>query len=239
MSQDLSVKEILRRVVEASRRLESFERTTHRVTKKRSETTETNSAFIRVGSDTYKWSDHDDRIWPEELRYGGRRYVRGAYSAEWNTQENVALRSLTAERPPAWDEALFSEHYRVDFNNYVQAVRLPAKTVGGRRVIRLSHATSVPITLPSFDEMMKHLLPERMKVEDPNGKLEELRQQMAEAPDAMSLKEDLLIDEEDFMLLRVEVEGAVYRSGDIVESFVETRSHSKFNEAVLPGPLPE
>jgi hypothetical protein len=239
MTQDLSVEDILRRVVEAGRRLESFERTTRRVTEKHGETTETNSTFIRVGKDTYRWSDHDDRIWPEELRYGGRKYVRGAYGSEWNTQETVLLRTLTADRPPAWEEALLSEHYGVDFNQYLQAVRPPDETVGGRRVIRLSHATSVPISVPSFDEMLKQLLPGWMKVEDPDGKLEELRRQMAELPDAMTLQEDLLIDAEDFMLLRVEVEGTVYRSGDIVESFVETRSHSKFNEAELPGPLPE
>ena len=55
----------------------------------------------------------------------------------------------------------------------------------------------------------------------------------------MELKEDLLIDAEDFRLRAVELKGTVYRTGEVIESFVETRSFSKFNESELPGPLPE
>ena len=241
MSSELSIEDILRRLVESGRRLESFERRTHRVTDRGGERTETNATFIRVGNDHHEWTDRDDWMWQEELRYGGRKYVRETKDSQWKTEDQlgwstVAMGTITAERQPGWDESLFSENYGLDFGEFLQAIRLPDETHAGTRVIRLSVTHTLPLDMPALDEMMEKMLPGR--VQDPEGKLDELRKQFSLAPDGMELKEDLLIDGQDFRVAAVEVDCTVYRAGEVIESFVETRSYSKFNEAELPGPLP-
>ena len=162
MRSDPSVEDILRRVVESGRRLVSFERRTRRVTDKRGEGSETNATFIRVGSDTYEWTDEDDWMWQEELRHGGQKYVRDSKNSRWKTEDQlgwstVAMGTITAERPDGRDESLYSENYGLDFGEFLQAIRLPDETDSGTKVIRLSVTHSLPLDMPPVDEMMEKM----------------------------------------------------------------------------------
>jgi hypothetical protein len=242
MNTRLTIEDILRRVVESGRHVKSYERSSRRVTTKDGEPTETESIDIRVGDDLYESSEPDDWMWREELTYRGKKYARVSTDSPWQTPEElgwvtIAEGTLKAEGVTDWDRSLFSKVYATDFSGFLAAVRLPDEIASGRSVIRLSISEKIPLHTPPLDEMMEKVLPRTVQV--PDGMLDKFQEQLSLVPEGMDLREDLLIDSEDFRLLAVEVECSVYRAGEVIESFVETRSYSKFNEAELPGPLPD
>lgn len=251
MPSELTVLEIIRRVAEAGRSIKSFELNRVRVTNKLGERSEKHSRAIRVRADVYEWSDEDENHFghPEQLNYRGREYFRDGPDSPWRSKEEewqlVAENRLTVEHSVpveikpgvTWDDTLLSETSGVDFNDFMEATRLEDEFIGGGGKLRLTVTHIVPIGFQDIDAVERTMLPEWANV--PPQVREEIREKLLEQPDSLTLKEDIWIEPDTWLLVKMEVEGTARRRGEVTESFVEARSFSKFDEANLPGPLPE
>jgi len=253
MTEELTIEEIVRRVVESGRAIDSYELETVRTTDKDGERSEERSRVIRVGGDSYEWSNRENAlVGEEELTYKGQKYYREKAGDSWKTEEELGwlvLASGTREafvevdESRVWDETLGSETWQLDFNPFLEAERLEDQKSEGRVFIRLSTEESVPLTGPALEEMQEKIFPPSSLTQNSEGEvakaLAEFREQFAKGPDNLSLHQELFISQDDFRLHRVLVEGVASKEGVATESFVETGSYSRFNEAELPGPLPE
>jgi hypothetical protein len=147
MAADNSVEEIIRKVVNAARSLDSYDLSTVRVTDRDGRKSEFRGRQIRVGNDYY-------RLFPsivrrsERLDYRGREYVRQSPEDTWRTPEDsgrwVSAQIVEVENPPGWDEAFYSPNYGIDFNPFRDGERLPDELVQGRKAIRLSFSETIP-----------------------------------------------------------------------------------------------
>jgi hypothetical protein len=243
----LSAGELVRLVLDAERAIESIQFEMDRVAEEDGERSKTHSLYIRVGEDGYeRWGD-EDVPWDEVLTYEGVKYHRGE-DGTWKTMEELfsfamgAVDLVAVEgsdplgmEPGAWDEALFSQTYALDFNQFLDAEVLDERSMNGRQMVGLSVSLTMPVP-PSFDDIESQMFRPGMDV--PDDVLEEFRKMGAKMPDTLRQTQVLWIGADDHLIYRVDVEGSAYRQDKVVESFTETRTYSRFNEVELPGPLP-
>jgi hypothetical protein len=238
---DLSSQEIFRRVVDADRSINSYELTIVRATDRAGRKSEVVGRQIRVGNDYYRLFPSAAQSSRERLDYKGREYLRDSPDGLWRAPDDVG-RGVMAEvmetgTPADWDETLYSPSYAMDFNRFRNAERLSDEVLAGRAAIRLSISETSEIPGWDLGEVEKHLPPMT-----PDNRLrfrEMLGEQLAKQPDRQTLRRSFWIDAETFALVQVVLEGSSYRAGELVESFIETHTYSRINEAELPGPLPD
>ena len=134
-----------------------------------------------------------------------------------------------------WDETLLSETYGIDLNEFLDASRLANELIEERGMIRLSVTSTIPTIAPSLGDFERHI---PLGASIPEGVRREIGVKLGQFPDSLTVKQDLWIGLNDWTVVKMVVEGTAYRRGEVTESFVETRSFSKFDVAELPGPLP-
>lgn len=257
--ESLSAEEIVRRVLDAERSIESIQMEEDRVDQKGGERTETHSLRIRVGKDTYERVGSEEP-WDEELAYKGVEYYRdehgpwktldesdsfylfGNVTGEGDTESISRVKgTMVTEAVPAagsgdWNQTLLSKLYAIDFNQFRDAEVLAERAIDGRRVIGLSVSYTMPLG-PYIEDMVSKLFPPGVEINDQNGVLDKLQEEMATLPDKLSAKQVVWVGE-DYRVYRVDMEGASYRDDVEITTYTIAQTYTRFNEAELPGPLP-
>jgi hypothetical protein len=237
----LTPKEILRKVLDAGRAVETFRVVETDVDDKSGRRTQHTTERIQVGDDVYsKVTDTDvgpDQI--ETLWLHGRVYHRGSPADEWRLSHGtyVTLMEWKDERDGVdlkRSQYLGGAMCFLDFNSAAGVERLEDDVVGGRRLIHLRANFTQPLHPPDPESIRREL--ERVHP----GKLPPLPDALFHAPDYASGTIDLWIGAEDFHLYRTEAVGASYLRDEKHSAFRRTAEFSDFNEPLeLPGPLPD
>lgn len=247
----LSSEEVVQLVLDAERLIESIQMDMEHVAEKDGERTETHSLHIRVGEDSYRKLDGESWPWNEVLHFSGVDYYRDE-DGTWKTEDQVVdwagghiyaeMGRFELEGALPWNQSLVSEAYALDFNEFRDADVLDERVLDGRRVIGLSAESTTPIPEMWMEDIESQIFPSGVAIEDPDGlleaALEDMREELAKAPDSIWHKQVIWIGVDDFRVYRVEMDGATYREGVEIGTYTITQTYSLFNQASLPGPLP-
>lgn len=232
-TQALSPEEILSRVLAATRDIRALRSETTTTIESRDRDWWAKFLRIRSGPDIYTvYTSSENPSAPDEsLFYNGVSYTKNADSHDW-----VSL------APPGWDAADqraasdFTKAGRPDderahmiYGIWLAAVtspqRLPDDSVDGRRILHLRAGYLSEASFPAAALWPEHVDPEN----DPSIDLE------------AAGTVDLWVDPLDFRIAKIEMllEPMNREPGEAEATMRLFETYSLFNEAQLPGPLPE
>jgi hypothetical protein len=216
-----------------------------------------------VGDDCHRQGDLDDSELVDHVRailgepaesihFRGQEYVRDPRTGDWLSEdvertrrgraviESRVLAVGRSDTEPAWSD-LEARRLLLLFGSLIDPV-LPFSVVeesmaDGQEIVRLrsESAGSIPFSgLPSkghFDERIRAGLPPELR--------EQIESMMDRIPDSFHHVTELCVDRTTMLVDRYERTDESLLDRRVVHRVRTTHVFSQFNEAQLPGPLPE
>jgi len=249
---ELSPSEILNHVLAIGEGIKSLQAKATSVNERDSNRTKHSGRTIRVADDLYIESrsrapskSEINRL-PPEIReqiaervkarseilfYRGQTYCRLSAGGKWlSSDEYLADQGISQNQVRQAEVRMPPGAYGIDPSTLSSIARLPNETIEGRRFIRLS----ADFGLAGPDPFAGH----------PDSTSDRMLQSAREhwrrtAPDRYGGKLDLWIGVDDLYIRQIKRVTYGYNQGRVLSSEETITKYSRFNQAVLPGLLPD